>query len=188
MFKELTDYIQIFENAVPDSLCDRILDEYVNSLEWKNTAVSVDAVVDKKIRSATTILISTNDCISKNFEVRQQLDKELFSCAGGVIARYNEVFPNAQIQKDSGYELLRYEQEQFYSEHIDSCIGMSREVSCSFALNDDYEGGEWCFWKRDLVLQVPKGAAILFPSNFMYPHEILPVAKGTRYSIITWFS
>ena len=28
---------------------------------------------------------------------------------------------------------------------------------------------------------------VMFPSTFMYPHEVMPVTKGTRYSIITWF-
>lgn len=188
MSKELKDYIQVFENVVSDSLCDRILEEYSGSLEWKDTAVSIDAVIDKKIRSATSISISTNDCINKNPDARKKLDKEIFNCAGDVISRYNKIFYSAEIQRDSGYDLLRYEQDQFYREHIDSYIGEVRHVSCSFALNDDYEGGEWGFWNRELILKVPKGAAILFPSNFMYPHEILPVTKGLRYSIVTWFS
>ena len=36
-------------------------------------------------------------------------------------------------------------------------------------------------------IKLKKGDAIMFPSNFMYPHEIMPVTQGTRYSIITWF-
>jgi hypothetical protein len=27
----------------------------------------------------------------------------------------------------------------------------------------------------------------MFPSNFLYPHSVLPVTEGTRYSIVTWF-
>jgi predicted 2-oxoglutarate/Fe(II)-dependent dioxygenase YbiX len=60
-------------------------------------------------------------------------------------------------------------------------------VSCSFALNDNYEGGEFSFFDGQIKIKLPKGAALLFPSNFMYPHQILPVTNGTRYSIITWF-
>ena len=40
---------------------------------------------------------------------------------------------------------------------------------------------EWEAYKLE------KGDALMFPSNFMYPHEVMPVTKGTRYSIITWF-
>lgn len=62
-----------------------------------------------------------------------------------------------------------------------------RTISCSFALNDDYEGGEFAFFDRRIATKIKKGAAIIFPSNFMFPHEIIKVKKGTRYSIITWF-
>ena len=30
------------------------------------------------------------------------------------------------------------------------------------------------------------GSAVCFPSNFTFPHEILPVTKGTRYALVTW--
>jgi predicted 2-oxoglutarate/Fe(II)-dependent dioxygenase YbiX len=62
-----------------------------------------------------------------------------------------------------------------------------RAVSCSFALNDNYEGGEFAFWNKEKKVVLKKGSVLMFPSNFMYPHEIMPVTKGTRYSIITWF-
>ena len=30
------------------------------------------------------------------------------------------------------------------------------------------------------------GSCVVFPSNFMYPHEVKEVTKGTRYSVMTW--
>jgi predicted 2-oxoglutarate/Fe(II)-dependent dioxygenase YbiX len=27
---------------------------------------------------------------------------------------------------------------------------------------------------------------VLFPSSFMFPHEILEVTSGTRYAVVTW--
>ena len=114
------------------------------------------------------------------------MDLELFKCAGNSIKKYNEIFPNAMIEQDSGYELLRYNDGQFYIQHTDSFLKNPRSVSCSFALNDDYEGGEFAFWNREKKVVLKKGSVLMFPSNFMYPHEVLPVTKGTRYSIITW--
>ena len=43
------------------------------------------------------------------------------------------------------------------------------------------------FFNEKLKYNLKKGSVLMFPSNFMYPHEILEVTKGTRYSIITWF-
>jgi predicted 2-oxoglutarate/Fe(II)-dependent dioxygenase YbiX len=61
-----------------------------------------------------------------------------------------------------------------------------RSLSCSFALNDDFGGGDWSFFCGDYALRPPKGSAVLFPSNFLFPHEILEVTGGTRYAVVTW--
>jgi predicted 2-oxoglutarate/Fe(II)-dependent dioxygenase YbiX len=183
---QLTDYIQVFENIIPNELCDNILKEFSDEQEWVQTLVG-GGREDRNIRSATTIGISSLHVIEANSVVRKQIDLELFNSAAEAIKKYNEKFPLARIEEDSGYELLRYKEGEFYTEHTDSFKARPRAVSCSFALNDDYEGGEWAFFNREKVIRVPKGAAVLFPSNFMYPHEIMPVTKGIRYSVITWF-
>ena len=187
MHSKLEDYIQVFEGVVSDDLCNRILAEYVDSQEWIRTHVGKTNVADSSVRSASVIGISSNIIMDANPEVRYGLDKEIFQCAADVIGKYKDVYPLAEIEQDSGYELLRYKEGQFYMQHTDSFKAIPRTISCSFALNDDYEGGEWGFWDREITIKLPKGAAILFPSNFMYPHEIMSVTKGTRYSVITWF-
>jgi predicted 2-oxoglutarate/Fe(II)-dependent dioxygenase YbiX len=184
--KNLTDYIRVFENIVPNELCDAILREFSDEEEWQQTVVA-NGKVHSDIRSAETVVISYPHVIEKNVGVRKKLDLEIFNSASTAITKYNEKFPLARIQEDSGYEMLRYKEGQFYTEHTDSFKDRPRAVSCSFALNDEYEGGEWAFFNREKIIKVPKGAAVLFPSNFMYPHEIMPVTKGTRYSIVTWF-
>lgn len=184
--KNINDYIVVIEGAITHALCDAILKEFEAEEEWQKTVIG-DGQVRQEVRSAETIVISYPHVIEKNPKVRQKLDKYLFASAGFAITKYNEKFPLAKIEEDSGYELLRYKEGQFYVEHTDSFKDRPRAVSCSFALNDDYEGGEWAFFNREKIIKVPKGAAVLFPSNFMYPHEIMPVTKGTRYSVITWF-
>lgn len=184
--KDIRDYIVVFENVITHALCDAILEEFNDEEEWQKTVVGYGNV-DEKIRSAETIVISYPHVIEKNVKIRQKLDKYVFASTGLVIKKYNEKFSHCKIEEDSGYELLRYKEGQFYTQHTDSFKARPRAVSCSFALNDDYEGGEWGFFDREMVIKAPKGSAVLFPSNFMYPHEIMPVTKGTRYSVITWF-
>jgi predicted 2-oxoglutarate/Fe(II)-dependent dioxygenase YbiX len=183
--KNINDYIVVFEDIVTHALCDALLDEYANSNEWLDTHIKNG--VNKNIRSAQTILMSTEEIILRREKNRRKLDKYVFASAGLAIKKYNEKFKYAHIEEDTGYELLRYETGQFYTQHTDSFMGAPRAVSCSFALNDDYEGGEFAFFDREISIKAPKGAVVLFPSNFMYPHEILPVTQGTRYSLITWF-
>lgn len=185
--ENLKDYIVIFKEAVTHPLCDALLTEFSDEDEWVDTVIGHHGNVNKKIRNASTIAISFPHVIGKNQNMREKLDKYLFASAAEVIQKYNDMFPYARIEEDSGYELLRYKEGQFYTQHTDSFKSRPRSVSCSFALNDNYEGGEFAFFKRKLKYKLEKGDAILFPSNFMYPHEIMPVISGTRYSIVTWF-
>jgi len=185
--RNIEDYIQVFENILSDDLCDRILTEYANCKFWNPTLIG-SGTVDRNVRNTDTIGISTQAVIQQNQNTRKVLDGEIFNAAALAIQKYNEVFPEARIEQDSGYELLRYNEGQFYIQHTDSFLKQPRAVSCSFAINDDYEGGEFAFWNRDKKVFLKKGSVIMFPSNFMYPHEIMPVTKGTRYSIITWFT
>jgi predicted 2-oxoglutarate/Fe(II)-dependent dioxygenase YbiX len=183
--KDIRDYIVIVKDVLSTEVCDAALAEYAGASDWIDTMVRGGLMKD--VRSAHTILMSTEPCIAKNPHVRKLLDDKVFEGASKAIGKYNERFNLAHIEEDSGYEILRYQVGQFYTQHTDAFKKHPRTVSCSFALNDDYSGGEFAFFDREIKIKAPKGSAVMFPSNFMYPHEILPVISGTRYSIITWF-
>lgn len=180
----ITDYIKVFDNVLSDSLCEKIIGEF-NESEWVDGLVK-NGVIDDH-RNVSTISISSSHVTKLNKEARESIDKEVFIGAGNAMNSYLSLYPETEVSMDTGYELLRYKNEQYYKQHTDASKEYPRVVSCSFALNNEYEGGEFAFFDRSLTIRVPKGSAILFPSNFMYPHEILPITKGTRYSIITWF-
>lgn len=182
---DLKDYIVVVKDVLSHEVCDALLSEYANSDEWQDTYTR--GGVKRDVRSAQTILMSQDCCIAKNPEVRKRLDEQVFGGASKAITKHNEKFKYAHIEQDTGYELLRYKTGEFYTQHTDSFLDVPRTVSCSFSLNDDYEGGEFAFFDREISVKASKGSAVLFPSNFMYPHEILPVTQGTRYAIITWF-
>ena len=184
--KNLDDYIVVIDNAITPALCDAILAEYKNCNGWVNAVVKNGENLN--IRNCQTIGISFNSIIEKNQEIRKKIDAYLFVSASGVIKQYNKKFVSCNIEQDSGYDLLKYEVSGFYATHTDSFKDRPRTVSCSFILNDDYEGGEFAFFDRELKYKLKKGSCIMFPSNFMYPHEIMPVTSGTRYSIVTWFA
>lgn len=182
----LDEYIKIFYNVIPNDTCDLILNEYVSCNDWTESRTG-DGNVNKNIRNCDIISISQANIINKNPETRQQIDHLLFSASGEALKRYIELIPMCEVNTDSGYDLLRYTEGGYYSLHTDSFKDIPRSVSCSFNLNDDYEGGEFAFFDKEYVIRAPKGSAIVFPSNFMYPHEIMEVKRGSRYSIVTWF-
>ena len=183
----ILDYIIVVPKAVPDSLCNAIVNEYKDSGEWKIGYMSGE--VRKDVRNCQNIIISESATLRINLEHRTALDNQLFHIAGKVIKDYTQKFGSFTIEKDEGYTLLRYETGQFIKTHIDDgeTDFNRRKVSCSFALNDEYTGGEFSFFNGEHTLKLDKGSILLFPSTFVYPHEILEVKSGTRYSIVTWF-
>jgi len=184
--KSLEDYIFTLDNVVPNELCDRILKEYRDCSFWTPTSVG-NGNVNDQIRNCDTINISEDIVLQKNFDVRKKIDEDFYVCASRAINEYRKLFPEVGSEIDTGYGLLRYKEGQFYIQHTDSFQQQQRSVSCSFLLNDDYEGGEFAFFDREIVISGSKGSIVMFPSNFMFPHEIMPVTSGTRYSIITWY-
>lgn len=185
-YKQLAKYIHVIEDLVPDTLCNQILEEYKNDSGWTPMAIGGGQVV-KDVRNVEGINLSNEYTISVNYEVRKKIDEDLFQCVGKAIQSYSAKFPFCAINNDTGYGLLRYHEGQFYVQHTDSYADNYRTVSCSLALNEEYTGGEFAFFNQRYKYRLKKGSAILFPSNFMYPHQILTVTSGVRYSIITWF-
>jgi predicted 2-oxoglutarate/Fe(II)-dependent dioxygenase YbiX len=183
--KELKDYIVVMNNIMPPPLADMVLSEYKESNDWVSATIRDGLNLD--IRNCQTIGLSFSTIIDKNKETRQKIDHDLYLVASQAVKEYARRFLIESVEQDSGYDLLKYEVGGFYTKHTDSFKNMPRAVSCSFILNDDYEGGEFAFFDRELTYKLKKGSCILFPSNFMYPHEIMPVTSGTRYSIVTWF-
>ena len=179
----LEQYVKVFYDVVPEDLCDAIIEEYSNSNEWKLAQTAGGLQTD--IRNVDEIGISDDVTIGDS-ALRRELDDRLFKSVESVSIKYQEEFKHYSINVDTGYNLLRYKEGQFYTQHTDSFVTQQRSLSCSLILNDDYEGGEFCFWDGTMMHRPPKGAALVFPSNFMYPHEIRKVTKGERYSIITW--
>ena len=92
--------------------------------------------------------------------------------------------------RHTDFRLNKYSEGGFMSRHLDN-IHHSHgqqygypQVSALLFLNDDYEGGEFIVAKE--VYKTSKGSAIIFPSNFMFPHEVTTIRKGVRWSVVTW--
>ena len=99
---------------------------------------------------------------------------------------YGDTLPTDPIyNKYSGYWLCKYPEGGYLSPHADVDADAG-SVTTSYTINDDYEGGWITFWGRYNIL-----SGITLPcisSNHLFKHEVTPVTKGERYSVITWFS
>jgi len=183
----IESFIKNYDYIVSKELCERILNEYKNSSDWTHSLIGGESSVDSTIRNCDSILLSDTEIIQRNFEIRKNIDMELHQQLLKVVEMYSKEFPHFSPSIDTGYQLLRYNPGQFYIQHTDNFIQQQRSIACSVTLNEDFVGGEFAFFDREIMMRNSIGDVIVFPSNFMYPHEIMPVISGTRYSIITWY-
>ena len=78
--------------------------------------------------------------------------------------------------------------------HSDHHGKFPRTISVIIFLNNDYEGGELNFhnpFNNNEIYKTIKpapGRCIMWPSNFVYPHSVSKVTKGTRYAIVSWLT
>lgn len=202
----LKEFIKVYDNCVSNDLCDSILHEYtLDESEWGTSRVmrpSGQRADDNSFRKSRELFITSDEVISRNLNVRKQIDEELFNIFTKIIEQYvTTVSPFLPISRDTGYSLLAYDPGCYFKQHIDVLSypeneidgfvpvlnALPRRVSLSLFLNDEYEGGELAFF--DGVYKIPKqkGTVVLFPSNSMFPHQVCEVTSGCRYSIVTWF-
>ena len=182
----LSQYIKVYDNILDINDCNLILDEYSNSNEWLTAKTGHGE--NLQIRKCDSIPISNQKILEKNIDVRNKIDSMLFKKVSNIVKKYMSDFPSCFLTSDSGYDLLRYQVGGYYGQHADSFKEQMRTISISINLNNDYVGGNMAFFDREIQIRGETGSAIVFPSNFMYPHEIMPIQKGTRYSIVTWLT
>jgi PKHD-type hydroxylase len=76
-----------------------------------------------------------------------------------------------------------------YGKHVDRGMNIPvRKLSISIQLTnpEEYEGGELYLYDDDkgTLMDKTQGTLILFPSYVL--HEVMPVTKGERNSLVTW--
>jgi len=76
-----------------------------------------------------------------------------------------------------------------YKKHVDRAVdSVIRKLSLSIQLTDpkEYQGGELLLYENEKGIEMKKeqGTLILFPSYTL--HEVKPVTKGERNSLVSW--
>jgi hypothetical protein len=177
----LADYIVVSEPLLTPAQLKEVL-AVTEGVEWR---VPKNQGYD---RSCTTFPLSA--AVEGGYPLppgrlgaAREADLSLVTATHKALRCYREKY-RVHTRSDEGFDILRYEKGQRIDTHVDD--DKPRVLSMSIALNDEYKGGEFRFWGTETI-KPPAGCAIMFPANFMYPHQILPVTAGTRYSMITWF-
>jgi predicted 2-oxoglutarate/Fe(II)-dependent dioxygenase YbiX len=182
----LSDHIMVVDEALSQDVIRAIFAEFTESTAWTLGSVGSGDRIDPTIRDCAVIELSKPDTLA-NSPARQMLDNAIFETVGALGRAYRDRFPRIRLRSDTGYNLMRYEPGGFYKEHVDHFEEAPRTLSMSIFLNDDFGGGNLTFFDGGFSVRPKPGRAVLFPANFLYPHQVTRVAGGRRYVIVTWF-
>jgi PKHD-type hydroxylase len=169
---------------------------YIDNLFTPEECAQIIAIGESKILNAASV-IKTNSPISS---VRDSKIAWLYSAdnmdwvfrrvTDAVTSLNNQFFKFDLFGFTEGFQFTRYDAPTgFYGEHIDKATNnLVRKLSLTIQLSapEDYEGGELALRIGDESTLMPKqhGKIVMFPSYVL--HEVRPVTKGTRYSLVAW--
>jgi len=183
----------IYEGAVSPEICDSIIKQF-DKEPFSSGKVGTEnqGRIDSKIRNTEIQWASKNslvECIISRF----------------IIQANQEAMWNFDITEPELVQIGKYEENQFYEQHIDCYIKggdviatgngggiivpmlLQRKISASLLLNDEseYEGGDLLMLNETITTK-KQGTIIVFPS-FM-AHQVTPVTRGVRYSAVCWMA
>jgi hypothetical protein len=186
MKKKLEDYVVIIKEVVPKKLYNKAVKE-LKEVSWQQHYFYSHKTGERNALSKEKELDFSFDYISSH--------DEIMMCVWQSIGKYLEYYQFPWYNGWNGHSSLKYNKYKkgtLMSEHCDHIQDMFEGerrgipvLSCIGALNDDYEGGEFIMFK-DKKYKFNAGDIIIFPSNFLYPHRVEEVTKGTRYTYVSW--
>jgi predicted 2-oxoglutarate/Fe(II)-dependent dioxygenase YbiX len=184
---KVNDYIMVI-NSIPKELCESLIDE-CNKKQWKKHTWNNYA--EGTFESMPTKELDVMPCTQ---EQQNKITPYLIKALEEYQNKYSKPGEKTSplwLTKFSPIRFNKYPIGTMMREHYDHIHSLFDGkmkgvpiISIVANLNEDYEGSE--FYCRERKIELKTGDILLFPSNFMYPHEVKETTKGIRYSFVSW--
>lgn len=185
----LKDYVKVYQ-VYDDKFCKQIISQ-IKRVDWQTHAYYNYS--KNELNSFEDELFITHGTNDKN-EISQEILK-LNESLWHVLKNYIESLNFPWYGNWHGYSLVRfnrYDKKCTMRTHCDHIHGLFEgerkgipTLTILGSLNNNYAGGDLIMWESE-KLELKAGQVMVFPSNFLYPHRIDPITKGTRYSFVSW--
>ena len=180
---QLANYIKIYESKLSKNLCNDIISFYKENAIWKDSTFS-----SNKENTGSSSVSMREHWVRPGKKFHNELDKTFKECVHWYTQEYPRITPIAY----TAFRINHYGKGGFMRNHVDNIYkshgqqyGYPHLTSLVF-LNDDYEGGDFLMCDQSIRHKLNQGDVIVFPSNFMFDHEVEKVTKGNRYTCMTW--
>jgi hypothetical protein len=189
--QELAPGIVLFNDVFLDSMnCIKEIEK--NFPPWQPAEVLVKSDTntsgtDYKARDTDLIMLPHHgEVVGRTDPLSVFVDKFHASIAAP-LRQYMNTY-GAKIETFENPQLLRYGPGQKFHDHIDDHPFFTRRISLTFYINDEYEGGDIEFNRLKVRVSAKANQLLVFPSNFIYNHQVHPVINGTRYVVVQWMA
>ena len=186
---KLKHLIYVERGIISSDFCESVI-KYIEMNEWsKHTWYSTSFENDRKI----TVGPQTDPDIQTVTEDLQNLLKPIMKKVESKYREFNNYLEPQPITSEySLVRMNRYEKGQSMKKHYDHTRSLFDGkhkgipvLSYVLNFNNDYQGGNLCFWD-DYIVSLGKGDVLVFPSLFLFPHSVTEIKNGTRYSGVSW--
>jgi predicted 2-oxoglutarate/Fe(II)-dependent dioxygenase YbiX len=179
--QNLENFISI-ENVISPQICNKLLLQ-LETAKWTNhswynpvTKTTNQRTVELEVCAATEYQTELLRPV-----VTEAINKYLLQFPSGIAItstsapRFNKYVVGTSMSK--------------HHDHIHSLFDGSQKgipiLSIVGLLNEDFVGGDYVFFE-DKKMKFNAGDLMIFPSCFLYPHEITKITKGVRQSFVIW--
>ena len=189
---QLSSYVKRFEDVAPRSLINSI-----NKIIYKRENFELSGTInpdgssdyDRKIRSVEGFTLgekSIGTSVAKRI-----IYNDLIRVTNRLQQIYNEQVPYSPSHKNFDFQFLWYEASTkgHYDWHTDHHHEHApRTYTIILGLSDDYLGGDLKVLNDNLSYKVRSNQAVMFPSNFAFPHKVEKVIQGERKVLVIWIN
>lgn len=193
----MNELIQTIDCLTPDEL-GLVLSWINTEAQWEPTTVfGLGGETNSKSSVRTGTRCNMNDSHPITEMMHQAFNRALLDYAlemVNVSPMYLNQYPTPGAYATSSYregvQLLKYEEGQYYNNHYDMAPWKdtheyNRTFSIVLYLNEEFEGGRTIFPNK--AYKPKAGQALIFPSNWCFPHRCEPVSSGTKLAAVTWY-
>lgn len=178
----LQDYVAIY-NINDLELCKQVIQQMKED-KWQKHSYA-DPITNKHTTYDDDLDVSYQDNESAN-----TLQNYFVECVKNYLT--NVVPRTFSLQALTQIRFNKYEvgaNMKMHHDHIHTIFDGEKKgvpiLSVLALLNDDFEGGDFLMFDGKKI-KLTVGDVIVFPSNFLYPHAVTTITKGTRYSCVSW--
>lgn len=183
------DFIGVYENAIPDDLCDKVIEDFCHydSLgmtvsRQQNTSNSRHIMDDKQV-----FLGQTFD--AKHMHSFGDIENLLWANAYEKYKQEYSVLQDLGPHNNYNIKIQKTEPSQGY--HVWHCEASGRHhanrlIAWIVYLNDVEDGGETEFLYQRKRVEPKKGTVVLFPAAYTHTHRGNPPLSGTKYIATGW--